>query len=185
MALISSMKEFGNIVNKLGISAVYLFIGNGAKLQYDNMENVKTVLGPVIEDLDRNHGAGQWLAVYGGDIWVEDSPDLGACMYWIKKVYKPYTMAVQGWMEHDEFVDYVYIYEEEKDDEGRTLYGGVRDGKLLGGSKVYLGAEFRKYLTGIISIDAKGRVGTQELDYARKVGVQITKVEPALQKYEY
>ena len=123
MAFISTMEEFSNIVNKLEISAVYLFIGNGAKLQYDNMEKVKTVLGPVIEDLNRAHGAGQWLAVYGGDTWVEDSPDLGACMYWIKQVYKPYTMAVQGWMEHDEFVDYVFIYEEEKDDEGKTLYG--------------------------------------------------------------
>ena len=172
-------------MNKLGITGVYMFIGNGAKLQYDNMEKVKTVLGPVIEDLDRIHGAGQWLAVYGGDTWVEDSPDLGACMHWVKQVYKPYIMAVQGWKEHDEFVDYVFIYEEEKDDEGKTLYGGVQDGKLLGGSKVYLGAEFRNYLTGIVSIDARGRVGTQELDYARKVGVQITNVEPALQKYEY
>ena len=185
MSVIRTMKEFSNIVTKLNISAVYLFIGNGAKLQYDNMEKVKSILGPVVEDLDRNHGARKWLAVYGGDTWVEDSPDLGACMYWVKHVYKPHVMSVQGWEEHDEFVDYVYRYEEKKDAQGRTLYGGVSDGELVGGSQVYLGSEFLTYLTGVVNVDARGRVGTQELDYARKVGVQIITVEPALQRYKY
>ena len=44
---------------------------------------------------------------------------------------------------------------------------------------MYLGEEFRKVLSGIVNIDAWGRVGTQELEYARKVGVQIHLVEPA------
>jgi hypothetical protein len=185
MSTINTMEELSNLLTKLSISAVYLFIGNGANLQYANMDMVKTVLAPTIEDLDRKHGAGGWLAVYGGDTWVEDKPDLGACMHLVKQVYRPYMMAVQGWEECDEFVDFVFKYEEEKDEQGRTLYGGVKDGKLVGGSKVYLGEEFRRVLTGIVNIDARGRIGTQELAFARQVGVVMMMVGPAEPRYSY
>ena len=185
MSTINTMVELSNLLAKLNISAVYLFIGNGANLQYANMDKVKTVLAPTIEHLDRKHGAGGWLAVYGGDTWVEDKPDLGACMHWVKQLYKPYIMAVQGWEECDEFVDFVYKYEEEKDEQGRTLYGGVKDGKLVGGSKVYLGEEFRRVLTGIVNIDSRGRIGTQELAFAWQVGVDMLMVGPAEPRYSY
>ena len=185
MTTIKTMAEFSSMLPKLNISAVYLFIGNGAKLQYANMDKVKTVLAPAMESLDKKHGAGGWLAVYGGDTWVEDKPDLGACMHWVKQVYKPYMMAVQAWEECDEFVDFVYKYEEEKDEQGRTLYGGVKDGKLVGGSKVYLGEEFRRVLTGIVNIDARGRIGTQELAFAWQVGVDMLMVGPAEPRYSY
>ena len=149
------------------------------------MSQVKTVLAPTIDHLDTKHGAGKWLAVYGGDTWVEDKPDLGACMHWVKQVYKPHMVAVQGWDECDEFVDFVFKYEAEKDDQGRTVYGGVKDGHLVGGTKVYLGEPFRRVLTGIVNIDARGRVGTQELEFARKVGVEILQVEPAEPRNKY
>ena len=136
------MAGFSSLLPTLNISAVYMFIGNGAKLQYANMDTVKTVLAPAMESLDKKHGAG--------------------------------VQAV-----HDQFIDIVYKYQEEKDDQGRTLYGGVKDRKLVGGTKVYMGEEFRKVLSGIVNIDARGRVGTQELEYARQVGVQIHLVEPA------
>ena len=71
-------------------------------------------------------------------------------------------------------------YPEEKDGNGRTLYGGVRDGNIVGGTKVsfdsklrfsmffiltqvYLGPDFKSILTGMVSIDAQGRVGVQEV----------------------
>ena len=132
-------------------------------------------------------------------------------------------LAVQGWDEVDDFVDYlwrwnclnmlwyIYIrlkrialhcrwtfidlfnlysfetrYPEEKDEDGRTLYGGMKDGALVGGTKVsqfnnsilsgiftpmfwspqvYLGSDFRSLLTGMVSIDARGRVGMQEVSF--------------------
>ena len=185
MQTLKTIEEVRILISKLDISAVYLFIGNGAKLQYSNMDKVKTVLAPTLEHLDRKHGAGGWLAVYGGDIWVADNPDLGACMQWVKQEYKPYIMAVQGWEKCDNFVDYVYKYEEDKDGQGRTLYGGLKEGQLVGGSKVYLGEEFRALLTGIVNIDARGRVGTQELEFASKVGLKIIRVEPAMQRFNY
>eukprot|EP00092_Neocalanus_flemingeri_P102467 GFUD01131067.1.p1 GENE.GFUD01131067.1~~GFUD01131067.1.p1 ORF type:complete len:186 (-),score=72.08 GFUD01131067.1:200-757(-) len=185
MSIIKTFPEFSSLLAKLNISAVYLFIGNGAKLQYASMSKVKTVLAPTIDHLNCKHGAGRWLAVYGGDTWVEDKPDLGACMHWVKQEYNPPMVAVQGWEECDKFVDYVYKYEEEKDVQGRTMYGGVKEGALVGGTKVYLGEQFRGLLTGIVNIDARGRVGTQELQFARQVGVEILQVEPAEPRNEY
>ena len=185
MSTIKTMEEFNNLLMELNICGVYLFIGNGANLQYASLEKVKTVLGPTMEHLDRKHGAGRWLAVYGGDTWVEDKPDLGACMHWVKQVYKPYMMAVQGWEEFDKFVDFVYKYEEDKDGQGRTLYGGLKEGELVGGSKVYLGEEFRRVLTGIVNIDARGRVGTQEIAFAWQVGVDMLMVWPSEPRYSY
>ena len=59
----------------------------------------------------------------------------------------------------------------------------MKEGQLVGGSKVYLGEEFRALLTGIVNIDA--RVGTEELEFANKVGVKIIRVEPAMQRFNY
>ena len=169
MATIKSMQELSSIISKLGVTGIYLFIGNGAKLQYKDMTQVKAGLVPVLDQIESLHGPGGWLAVYGGDTWVEEKPDLGACMHLIKQVYKPTILSVQGWEEKDNFVDYVYIYEEEKDETGRVLYGGLRNGQLVGGSRVYLGHQFRGWLTGVVDIDSKGRVGTQELEYAKNI----------------
>ena len=40
-------------------------------------------------------------------------------------------------------------------------------------------------LTGIVNIDARGRVGTQEVEFAKQVGVEILQVEPADPRYNY
>ena len=63
MQTLKTIEEIRIIISKLDISAVYLFIGNGAKLQYSNMNKVKTVLAPTMEHLDRKHGAGGWLVI--------------------------------------------------------------------------------------------------------------------------
>ena len=72
------------------------------------------------------------------------------------------------------------MYEEEKDSNGRILYGGVSDdgGLLFGGSKIYLGQEFRKILNGMINVDARGRVGKAEVEFARDIGINVIDVVP-------
>ena len=64
-------------------------------------------------------------------------------------------------------------------------YGGVDagSGRLTGGTAVYLGDDFRSVLTAVVNIDARGRVGGQELAFARKVGLEVIDVRPADQRY--
>jgi len=73
---------------------VYLFIGNGQTLQYEDMEAVKTVLAATLDPILPK--GGEWVAVYGGDTCDPENPDLGACMQWVKQRYKPHLLAVQA-----------------------------------------------------------------------------------------
>jgi len=182
---VRSFPELCEIIARTGIVATYLFVGNGAKLQYKDMDAVRQCLGEFGETLETKHGHGRWLGVYGGDTFIEKSPDLGAAMHFLKSRFSLPLLAVQGWDEVDDFVDYLWRYPEEKDGNGRTLYGGVRDGNIVGGTKVYLGPDFKSILTGMVSIDAQGRVGVQEVEYARRQGVPLIELGPLLPKNSY
>ena len=47
---------------------MHLFLGNGPRLQYEDVEQVWRNLTPVLQDLDGEAGGPQhWLAVFGGD----------------------------------------------------------------------------------------------------------------------
>ena len=178
-------KDFNDVskmMSKKGLAAAYLFIGNGPKLQYKDMTEVTQNLTLHLDKIQSAHGPGNWLAVYGGDTFVEESPDLGAVMAFVKKTYQVPLLSVQGWSEVDDFVDYVLPYDEEKDPNGRIVYGGVSDGKLYGGTKIYLGAEFCKILGGVINVDARGRIGRAEVTYARDIGLDVIDVMPLVPK---
>jgi len=182
---VRNFSELSEIIARTGIVATYLFVGNGAKLQYKDMDAVRQTLVEFGDTLEKEHGRGRWLGVYGGDTFIEKSPDLGAAMHFLKSRFSSPLLAVQGWDEVDDFVDYLWRYPEEKDENGRTLYGGVKDGVLVGGTKVYLGSDFRSLLTGIVSIDARGRVGVQEVEYAKQQKVPLVELRPLQPKNSY
>ena len=187
MSSVKNFSELSGILSKLEISGVYLFIGNGAKLQYGNMEQVRASLQPVLTNISNLHGGSKgWMAVYGGDTYDPANPCLGSCMHYVKSQFSPYLLSVQGWPQVDSFVDFVFQYEEKRDQKGEILYGGVlADNTLLGGTSVYLGEDFRSILSGVVNISARGRIGTVELDYARQVGLNVIDVSPADPAREY
>merc|ERR1711902_102716 len=187
MSAVKNFSELSAILSKLEISGVYLFIGNGAKLQYGNMEQVRASLQPVLNSISNQHGGSRgWMAVYGGDTYDPANPCLGSCMHYVKTQFSPYILSVQGWPEVDNFVDFVLKYEEQRDQKGNIVYGGVLDNKtLLGGTSIYLGEDFRSILSGVVNISARGRIGTVELDFARHVGLNVIDVSPADAAREY
>ena len=65
-------------------------------LQYKDINQVKDGLKPLLAQIEWQHGPGGWLAVYGGDTWVEEKPDLGICIHWINEAHKPTVLVVQG-----------------------------------------------------------------------------------------
>ena len=179
---LQDIQAVSDLMSKRELVAAYLFIGNGAKLQYKSLDEVKLKLSPILDELQAKHGASKWLAVYGGDSYVKEKPDLGAVMAFVKEKYDIPLVAVQGWPQVDDFVDYVLTYEEQRDVNGRTIYGGVVDGKLLGGTNIYLCDEFQKLLRGVINLDSKGRIGKTEVEYARKIGLNVIDVIPLTPK---
>merc|ERR1712113_758832 len=141
------------------------------------MEQVRSSLQPVLNNISNLHGGSRgWMAVYGGDTYDP----------YVKTQFSPYILSVQGWPEVDNFVDFVLKYEEERDQKGNIVYGGVLDNKtLLGGTSIYLGEDFRSILSGVVNISARGRIGTVELDFARHVGLNVIDVSPADAAREY
>ena len=180
MSVLKNFSELAAKLSELNISGVYLFIGN-ARLGYANMEQVKSSLDPVLSSISAQHGGSRgWMAVYGGDTYDPANPCLGSCMHHVKTKFSPYLLSVQGWPEVDQFVDFVLRYEQRLDEKGQIVYGGVKDdATLLGGTSVYLGAEFRSVLSGVVNISARGRIGSQELEFARKMGIKVVDVSPA------
>ena len=62
-----SVKDFNDVtkmMSKKNIEAAYLFIGNGAKLQYKDMTEVAQKISFHLDKIQSSQGPGNWLAVY-------------------------------------------------------------------------------------------------------------------------
>ena len=117
------------------------------------------------------------MALFGGDTYVAERPDLGWVMKFVKDTYNPVVVAVQCWEEYDTHVDYVWKYPEVKDN-GHTVYGGFdAEGNGVGGTAVYLGEDVRKLLTVVFDVDARGRVGAREKEFALLKGLEVVQIE--------
>jgi len=175
---IQSVRELKEIMFTNKMKAAYLFIGNGQKYQYQDMKEVERKLSIFLDTITNKHGNGSWLAVYGGDSYIPDKPDLGTVMAFVKNKYNVPILSIQGWPEIDNFVDYTWMYKAEKDENERILYGGVTKGSLFGGTKIYLGDEFRQILNGVINLDARGRVGKAEIVFAQEMKLNVVNITP-------
>ena len=85
---IKCLTEFKKLLTYHEIKNTYLFIGNGAKLQYKNMEDVKIKVTETFENLNLKNS----LAIFGGDTYKKEYPDLGAVMYFIKTEFNPFLL---------------------------------------------------------------------------------------------
>ena len=97
-------------------------------------------------------------------------------------------MSVQSWDEIDPHVDCVWKYPDERSAEGRSIYGGVdpESGRPLGATALYLGQEMAtSLLDGIVDVEARGRVGTQEIKYAESNYPNIQVVNVSAERKNY
>ena len=83
---------------------------------------------------------------------------------------------MQCWPEVDSHVDYLWKYSKQIDGNGRTIYGGIENGQPIGGTSIYLSENFKNILTGVIDVDSKGQIGPQEVEYAKLIGLTVTKI---------
>ena len=179
MSTITKFVEFKEIMRKNDVDRVLLFLGNGPKLQYNDLTSVKSKLNETLErtlNIQENSSK-RWIAIFGGDTFVEEKPDLGAVIYHVKQKYNPILVAVQCWAEFDSHVDYVWKYASEKNENGRTIYGGILNEKPVGGTGIYLGEEMCQILEGVVNVQAQGKVGTLELEYAKTKNLKIIKID--------
>jgi len=162
--------------------APVLFLGNGPRTQYKNVSAVVNNFEQISHTLGGND---DWIAVFGGDTYVPEAPDLGAVMAELQRKSRVQLLAVVGWDDIDPHVNYAYRYASQKCEKtGRELYGGFNHlGDPVGGTTVYL-SEWASMLRAVVAFDPRGTVGRAELAHAKRIpGLHVIEVpaEPKLQ----
>ncbi len=157
--------------------AAFLFIGHGSKAQYKDANALKRKIDGIVDKLNRQFGTNNWLAIFGGDPANKEKPDIGFAMHYLATKHNVPILAAQA----DEYkkygvgdhVTYAYYYPTQRNDSGQILYGGVRDGKPVGSTATYLSDAFiQNGLKGIIALGG-GPIAKEEIDYARKKGLEV------------
>ena len=100
-----------------------LFLGNGPRTQYKDVDTVMADLDPHLTSLISEHG--RFIAVFGGDTYIPSKPDLGVIIKRVRDAYSVPLLGVVGWDDVDDHVDFIYRYESSVCAKtGRVLYGG-------------------------------------------------------------
>ena len=127
------------------------------------------------------------LMVYCGIPYREESSDIATCMRHIKGEFNPYILSVQPRPRRrkEDFVDYIYKYENKKDENG----GLVRELEVCGEKthywnflavlSSYIGPEFLGLVNAVVNINSQGPIGVMELNSAREANLEIIEVNPA------
>lgn len=175
-----------------------LFLGHGSKGQLGDLNQVNADVEKVVESIDRRYGTGNWTAIFGGDNYSQDTPDIGYIVHRLKKNHRILTIAIQASKVRDSYggvddhLDYVYYYPTQTkvviaDNvvKEKTLWGGVDEGDPVGATKFYLGPQIRsgKALKGVVAFGG-GPIAMQELTYALRESVPITYIQTKAKHYD-
>eukprot|EP00039_Didymoeca_costata_P011652 m.164713 g.164713 ORF g.164713 m.164713 type:complete len:756 (-) comp15243_c0_seq2:54-2321(-) len=77
-----------------GYDAIYNFTGHGSSNQIGDFEKMKSSIDTMVKRI--NEGVSRnWLAVYGGDPYKKDEPDIGAVMQYLASRHHIHVLAVQ------------------------------------------------------------------------------------------
>ena len=185
-SIISNFDHLSKLVRDHRITGIYIILGNGRGPQYRDMFQVRCSLRPVMAKINAEHGGGgNWMAVYCGIPYSEQSSDIATCLSHIKEEFNPFILSVQPRWTKDNFVDFIYKY-----DVLRDQYGGlVRELEVCGEKthywnflavlSTYIGPEFLGLINAVININSQGPIGVMELNSAREANLEIIEVTPA------
>lgn len=158
-----------------------LFLGNGPRTQYADVNAVMESADVPLRQLRKEFGD-SLIAVFGGDTCIEGEPDLGVLMREVKGRHDMPLLAVVGWDEVDQHIDFAFRYvTKQSEDSGREVYGGFDSstGVPLGGTAVYLG-QWLSQLRAVVAFEPRGSVGRAELAFARDIpGLRVIEVQAA------
>ena len=174
---LSEFSELCQLIEELKVTGVYIILGNGRGPQYRSMDQVISSLKPVMTQINKEHGGSKLLMVYCGIPYREESSDIATCMRHIKGEFNPYILSVQPRPRRrkEDFVDYIYKYENKKDENG----GLVRELEVCGEKthywnflavlSSYIGPEFLGLVNAVVNINSQGPIGVMELNSARDI----------------
>ncbi len=149
--------------------ATVFIAGFGDSGQYKNVEEAERALNVRAIELDRRYGEGNWLAVYGGDTYIKDAPNVSHLLKFLHEKHHTPVLSIRTYgnskHEVDDFVDYYQetytmvnvkpqnpSHGDETQIEVERFYGGhyrpndpayaSLEGELTGPSRIYLSEPF-------------------------------------------
>ncbi|KAL6764528.1 hypothetical protein V8C86DRAFT_1490609 [Haematococcus lacustris] len=158
----------------------------GCCWQFADVDEVVEALAPYLQPAKARCGDKPFLAVYGGD--PAHVATIGAVVRAVKARYGCHVLAIQAAGSPETWTDAVFVCEEQHEVVHRTeggllveqrqvLYGGVRDGKPVGGARYYMGDVFYgrpcEGLQGRVRLTfflGGGAIAAEELAYADSQG---------------
>jgi len=166
-----------------------LILGFGSKGQYREPEAAKQALDVLADGFDAEFGKGRWLAVFGGDPYKAEAPDVAHMLRHLQETRAVTVLALQSdkvkeWGGVDKELDLVhYVPTTTVPSTGpdgsvtqKICWGGFLDGKPVGPTAAYLGEDFiggkNPRLKGVVAIGG-GEIAGQEALYARQNGVPL------------
>ena len=158
----------------------FLVLGFGSKRQYKEPEVVQRALDQLVEGLDAQYGKSRWLAVFGGDPYKPEAPDVAAMVKYLQDQHGVPVMAIQSdkvkeWGGVDQHIDHVHYVPTTYQD-SKIVWGGFVDGKPAGPTAAYLGEDRvggkNPRLKGVIALGG-GEIAGQEALFAREKGVPV------------
>ena len=177
ISTIQSYSELKELISKNKIARVYLFIGNGPKNQYPDMSTVKSNLKEFFKTSNLR--------------WERRIPESG--IFFIK--FKTFELAIfvvlqmittLWWNKGTLWSNYKILCKMVRTTQNIYLFFYFLTGPFLilpitqwhsyWWNKNLFKWRFSKNYTAVINVDSRGRVGTQEIEYAKTKGLNLINV---------
>jgi len=163
--------------------------GFGSKQQYSDIDKVVAAVAQQLFDgpssLDAIYGQGQWAACYGGDPLNEQAPDVAVLVARLQSMRSMHLIAIQAdkvekdWGGVGKHLDAVYYYPTEYFEDGNVAWGGFKDGKVVGTTRILLEVNPLSGLPLYWVAAGGGDITRDELKAAWERNIAITYVEAA------
>ncbi|MBS2035220.1 hypothetical protein JST97_09535 [bacterium] len=158
-----------------------LVLGFGNKGQYKDPAGAKLALDQLADQFDAQYGKGRWLAVFGGDAYKQDAPDVAHLVRHLQEQRAVPALAIQSdkvkeWGGVDKQIDLVHYVPTTLGADGKIVWGGFVEGKPVGPTAAYLGEDFiggqSPRLKAVVAVGG-GEIAGQEAVYARQHGIPV------------
>mmetsp|Transcript_26866 Transcript_26866/g.72549 ORF Transcript_26866/g.72549 Transcript_26866/m.72549 type:complete len:235 (+) Transcript_26866:64-768(+) len=163
----------------------FLFVGYSEKALFESVDGAVEAISPYLQAAEKRCSGQPFLMVYGGD--PAHVPTIGAVVKTLQQKHKCHVLALQASGKHEDWVDHVFICQEQfevvkKVVDGKevevkeTLWGGTRNGVPVGGARYYMGPEFYgrpPHVPGAITLTfflGGGGIAAEELQFADEYG---------------
>lgn len=119
-----------------GFNACYFFGGHGTKGQFADVNAAYEPLAGLVARFDELHGAGHWLAIYGGDRYVESAPDIAHIARRLSLHHRVPLLAIESDVARewgiDDYVSAVNFTPTTRNEKGAVVWGGEFQGRMVG-----------------------------------------------------